>query len=28
MIRQFKRAREIFHGVEDLPRGNFAIQAA
>ena len=28
MVRQFKRAREIFHGVQDLPRGNFAIQAA
>lgn len=28
MVRQFKRAREIFHGVEDLPRGNFAVQAA
>jgi glycosyltransferase involved in cell wall biosynthesis len=28
MLRQFKRAREIFYGVEDLPKGNFAIQAA
>ena len=28
MLRQFKRAREIFHGVQDLPKSNFAIQAA
>jgi glycosyltransferase involved in cell wall biosynthesis len=28
MLRQFKRAREIFHGVEDLPKANFTIQAA
>jgi glycosyltransferase involved in cell wall biosynthesis len=28
MLRQFKRAREIYHGVEDLPKGNFAVQVA
>ena len=28
MLRQFKRARETFYGVHDLPHGNFAIQAA
>jgi glycosyltransferase involved in cell wall biosynthesis len=28
MIRQFKHAREIFLGVEDLPRANCAPQAA
>jgi len=28
MLRQFKRAREIYHGEEDLPKGNFAVQVA
>jgi glycosyltransferase involved in cell wall biosynthesis len=28
MLRQFKRAREIFHGVEDLPRANYVVQVA
>jgi glycosyltransferase involved in cell wall biosynthesis len=28
MVRQFKRAREMFHGVGDLPRANCAPQAA